>query len=94
MAGRTIAIGDIHGCSAALEALIREIKPTPEDTLVTLGDYVDRGPNSKRVIEILLAMRTRCKLITLKGNHELLLLRGLNPRPKCLFGCSREDRQL
>jgi serine/threonine protein phosphatase 1 len=77
MAGRTIAIGDIHGCSAALEALIREIRPTLDDTLITLGDYIDRGPNSKRVIDVLMAMRTRCKLINLKGNHELLMLRGL-----------------
>ena len=42
--GRTIAIGDVHGCSAALAALVRAIDPTPLDTLVFLGDYMDLGP--------------------------------------------------
>jgi serine/threonine protein phosphatase 1 len=41
--GRTIAIGDVHGCPAALAALVRAITPTPLDTLVFLGDYIDRG---------------------------------------------------
>lgn len=41
--GRTIAIGDVHGCSAALAALVRAIDPTALDTLVFLGDYIDRG---------------------------------------------------
>jgi hypothetical protein len=39
--GRTIAIGDVHGCSTALAALVRAIDPTPVDTLVFLGDYID-----------------------------------------------------
>jgi hypothetical protein len=46
MIPRTIAIGDIHGCSAALDALIDAIRPRPEDTIVTLGDYINRGPDS------------------------------------------------
>jgi serine/threonine protein phosphatase 1 len=77
MAGRTIAIGDIHGCAAALECLLRAIKPQPADTIVTLGDYVDRGSHSREVIELLLDLRTQCRLVALKGNHELLMLRGL-----------------
>ena len=47
MPGRTIAIGDIHGCSAALRAIVEAIQPTADDTIVTLGDYVDRGPDSR-----------------------------------------------
>jgi hypothetical protein len=47
MPGRTIAIGDIHGCLAALDALLTAISPGPEDTLVTLGDYIDRGPQNR-----------------------------------------------
>ncbi len=43
---RTIAIGDVHGCSKALRALIDAIQPEPGDEIVTLGDYVDRGPDS------------------------------------------------
>jgi serine/threonine protein phosphatase 1 len=77
MPGRTIAIGDIHGCAAALETLLAAIRPMSADTLVALGDYVDRGPHSRRVIDALLDLRTRCRLIALKGNHELLLLRAL-----------------
>jgi hypothetical protein len=38
---RTIAIGDIHGCSAALDALLEAIRPRPADRIVTLGDYID-----------------------------------------------------
>ena len=49
MPGRTIAIGDIHGCAAALRALVAAIKPAAEDTIVPLGDYVDRGPDSRGV---------------------------------------------
>ena len=47
MSARTIAIGDIHGCSAALVALIDAIRPRPEDTIVTLGDYINQGSNSR-----------------------------------------------
>ena len=42
-----IAIGDIHGCLDALNALIDVVEPGPEDTVVALGDYIDRGPDSK-----------------------------------------------
>ena len=52
---RTIAIGDIHGCLPALETLLAAIRPQLVDTLVLLGDYVDRGPNSRGVIERLSA---------------------------------------
>lgn len=47
MTGRTIAIGDIHGCSAALAAIIGAIDPQQDDTIVTLGDDGDRGIDSK-----------------------------------------------
>ncbi len=47
---RTIAIGDVHGCSSALEAILKAIDPAADDTLITLGDYVDRGPDSQGVI--------------------------------------------
>lgn len=70
---REIAIGDIHGCSTALEALLREIDPTPADTIITLGDYIDRGPDSRGVIEQLMGLRGRCNLIMLLGNHEEML---------------------
>jgi serine/threonine protein phosphatase 1 len=81
MPGRTIAIGDIHGCSAALRALIAAIGPTAEDTIVPLGDYVDRGPDSRGVLDELLALEQRCRVVPLLGNHEVMLLDTLtNPQ--------------
>lgn len=74
MAGRTIAIGDIHGCSAALNLLLETIKPTPEDKIVALGDYVDRGPDSKGVIDCLIELRKTCEVVALFGNHEEMML--------------------
>jgi len=74
MAGRTIAIGDIHGCAAALDTLLREITPASSDTIVTLGDYIDRGPDSRDVLEQLLSLSNECELIPLLGNHEVMLL--------------------
>jgi serine/threonine protein phosphatase 1 len=74
MPSRTIAIGDIHGCSAALRAIIEAIQPTSEDTLVTLGDYVDRGPDSRGVLDCVIELEQRCRLVPLLGNHEIMML--------------------
>ncbi len=74
MSGRLIAIGDIHGCLAALEAVLSGVDPQPNDTIVTLGDYVDRGPDSKGVIDRLIALRSECTLVALQGNHEEMML--------------------
>jgi Calcineurin-like phosphoesterase len=46
MAGRTIAVGDIHGCADALAALIDAVAPGRDDTVVALGDYIDGGPTA------------------------------------------------
>lgn len=81
MTERLFAIGDIHGCSEALRSLIRAIDPQPEDTVVTLGDYVDRGPNVRDAIEQLLELQTRCELIPLLGNHEEMMLDVLGGTP-------------
>ena len=81
MPSRTIAIGDIHGCSQALRALIEAIEPAEEDTLVLLGDYVDRGPDSRGVIDLLLQLERQSRVVPLLGNHELMLLDALeNPQ--------------
>ena len=71
---RTIAIGDIHGCSRALRAILDAIAPQNTDTVVTLGDYVDRGPDSQSVVSQLLALQSLCQLVPLLGNHEIMLL--------------------
>jgi serine/threonine protein phosphatase 1 len=77
MPGRTIAIGDIHGCSEALAGLIEAIEPSPVDQIVTLGDYVDRGTNSRGVLDQLIALEQRCRLFPLMGDHEEMLLAAL-----------------
>src|SRR3954451_14171144 len=77
MPPRTIAIGDVHGCSAALAALIDAIGPGPEDTIVTLGDYINRGPDSRGVLDRLIDLGGRCRLVPLLGNHEEMLFEAL-----------------
>src|SRR5437763_1413232 len=71
---RTLAIGDIHGCLRALDALLEEISPQRDDLIVTLGDYVDRGPDSKGVLDRILAMRREYRWVNLKGNHDIMML--------------------
>ncbi len=75
---RTLAIGDIHGCIKSLKTLVDFVKFSPDDTIVTLGDYIDRGPDSKGVIDYLLELRETHNLITLKGNHEAMILDSRN----------------
>lgn len=80
MAGRTIAIGDIHGCATALRTLLELLDLAADDTLVTLGDVIDRGPDSREVIEQLLAVNERCQLVPILGNHEQMLLDAIQGR--------------
>ncbi|MDA8743480.1 serine/threonine protein phosphatase [Rubripirellula amarantea] len=70
---RRFVIGDIHGCDKALRTIIDTIAPNPSDEIIFLGDYIDRGPNSKGVIEQLLKLTSECQVITLRGNHEIML---------------------
>lgn len=74
MSDRLIAIGDVHGCHAALRGLIAAIAPTPSDTLVFLGDYVDRGPESRAVVDLIIAVARRTRVVALMGNHEEMML--------------------
>jgi len=71
---RTIAIGDIHGYRRSLSALLDAIDPRANDTIVTLGDYVDRGPNSRGVIDRLILLKGQCRLVPLLGNHDEMML--------------------
>jgi serine/threonine protein phosphatase 1 len=80
MPPRTIAIGDVHGCAAALRALLPRLKPTPIDTIVMLGDCVDRGPDSRGVIDTMLEWKDRCQLVPLLGNHEEMMLNFIDRR--------------
>ena len=80
MPERLIAIGDIHGCQTALLTLLRAIDLRPSDTLVTLGDYVDRGPDSAAVLETLSNLVSQCHLVPLIGNHEIMMVKAMESR--------------
>ena len=71
---RTLAIGDIHGNAAQLDHLLEYVGIDREDRVVTLGDYVDRGLDSRGVLDRLIALGETCDLITLRGNHDQLML--------------------
>jgi serine/threonine protein phosphatase 1 len=75
---RLFAIGDIHGCSIALRKVLEGVRISPDDTVVTLGDYMNRGPDTRGVVEELLALKRRAHLISLTGNHEQMWLRALD----------------
>lgn len=72
--GRTIAIGDIHGHADALRRLIDEIEPTMDDTIIPLGDYVNRGPDSCGVIQTLIELGENCRVFPILGNHDEMML--------------------
>jgi serine/threonine protein phosphatase 1 len=69
-----IAIGDIHGCARTLDALLEQLAPTADDELVFVGDYIDRGPDSRGVIDRLLTLRKEISCTFLRGNHEAMML--------------------
>jgi serine/threonine protein phosphatase 1 len=68
------AIGDIHGCSAALKKLFDTAPFGSADTIVFLGDYIDRGPDSSGVIDFIFEARKKYNVITLRGNHEIMMM--------------------
>ncbi|WP_018261021.1 metallophosphoesterase family protein [Methylobacterium sp. WSM2598] len=94
--GLTYAIGDIHGCADQLDRLLAEIevhRAGRPRRIVCLGDYVDRGPDSARVIATLRALQERepGQVTCLKGNHEAMLLGALSgaDEPLWLFNGGR-----
>jgi serine/threonine protein phosphatase 1 len=74
--GKIYAIGDIHGCLDKLEAMMNRLAIDAEhDTLVFIGDYIDRGPDSKGVVDFILDLKGKLKnVICLVGNHEQTFL--------------------
>ena len=76
MKKRDIAISDIHGCYKTFRELVEErLQLTESDTLYLLGDYIDRGPSSKAVIDYILQLQKNgYKVLCLRGNHEQMLL--------------------
>lgn len=73
-----IGIGDIHGCAATLDALLEKLAPARDDHLVFVGDYIDRGTDSRGVIDRLLKLKDEVKCTFLRGNHEAMMLNYLD----------------
>jgi serine/threonine protein phosphatase 1 len=91
-AGRRLyAIGDVHGRLDLLTPLLEKIdadirtRPSGEHLLVFLGDLIDRGPDSRAVVELVRKDPiANARIVRLKGNHEDCLVRGLRGEPKVL----------
>jgi serine/threonine protein phosphatase 1 len=81
---RIYAIGDIHGCADLLKAVLLQIDldctlyPSPRSIVVFLGDYIDRGPASREVLDLLLEYERGKETVFLKGNHDAFLHRFLS----------------
>ena len=71
---RIFVIGDIHGCYERLKTLLKKLHIKNNDMLIFLGDYIDRGTDSKKVVEEVINLRSQYHIITLLGNHEKMLL--------------------
>lgn len=81
------AIGDIHGCFDKLQKLFELIPVAVNDEIVFLGDYIDRGPDSKKVIDFILNLKSKRenKVVCLKGNHEKMFLDFLEGKNEDIF---------
>lgn len=71
---RLLAIGDVHGCRGPLDDLLAWVDPRPGDRLVLLGDYVDRGPDTRGVLDRLVALTRERPVACLRGNHEIMMV--------------------
>ena len=92
---RLLVIGDIHGCLSQLQKLLAEVRPTANDQVVFLGDYIDRGPDSAGVVEELIAFQAKFPhTVFLCGNHEQMLLDFLEGRNATLFLLNGGDATL
>jgi serine/threonine protein phosphatase 1 len=89
MSGDIYAIGDIHGSLASLERLMEKINPDLQRArLLFVGDYIDRGPRSKGVVDYIIRLKNLApsgQVICLKGNHEAMFLDFLQGREKEFF---------
>jgi serine/threonine protein phosphatase 1 len=74
MPGRTLAIGDIHGCLAHFDALLAAVELKKSDHLILLGDYVDRGADSAGVLKRIIQLAGKHHVTCIKGNHEEMMM--------------------
>ena len=85
--GRTLFIGDVHGCVHELEKLLKVMKPGRKDRVIFVGDLINRGPDSARVLEIARDLSAHCVL----GNHEVRFLKAR--KGKSARRLKRKDRE-
>jgi serine/threonine protein phosphatase 1 len=71
---KIIAVGDIHGCCRSVSALLDKLSGYDDYLLLFVGDYIDRGPCSREVVELMLELDQERECIFLRGNHEQMLL--------------------
>ena len=83
--GKIFAIGDVHGCLSKLRNLVSKLPITEEDTVVFLGDYIDRGPESKGVVDFVIDFEAKHNVVCLMGNHERMLLDYLSGMNRKLY---------
>lgn len=90
---RRFVISDVHGCAKTLEALVHDqMKLQKADQLFFLGDYIDRGPDSKRVIDFILDLQSNgFQVFTLMGNHESDLIELSRDEPRFLLWHARKN---
>jgi len=78
MSSRTFVIGDVHGCAATLRRLVEgQLCPSRTDRIILLGDLVDRGPDSRGVLDFIFALQSRgFSVASVRGNHEEMCLKA------------------
>ncbi len=85
--GRQLLIGDIHGCNATFNTLLRNIDLQKNDQLIILGDVLNKGPDSKGVIDSILALQeSEFEVYILRGNNESLLMKVLKKNEQRIEG--------
>lgn len=90
MKGRTIVVGDIHGCYDELMELLEEAKFGEEDRVVAVGDLITKGPKSREVLELFM---TDARFTTVIGNHDLALRRKWNGEDIDLNSAQKETHK-
>ena len=87
---KIFAIGDIHGCLGKLQSLIQNINADPEkDTIVFIGDYIDRGSAPREVVDYVIKLKAEYKnVVCLLGNHEYMFLRYLDGLDEEMYLCN------
>lgn len=87
------AISDIHGCNKTFQELLLKIGLKDGDSLFLLGDYINKGPNSKGVIDTIIDLQKRNLTLTvLRGNHEQKFIKAIHSSDKDYF--KRQDKKI